>query len=215
MTALRVVVADDHVPTRAALRSALESRGRFRVCAESGTAAGAVAAAVEHQPDVALLDIRMPGNGIEAAREISAACPDIAIVMLTVSRDDNDLFEAVSAGARGFLLKDIDPDRLPRVLQSVVDGEAALPRSLVARLVDEFRIRESAAGSARPRSGPFAALTEREWEVLRFLRAGLTTQEIAARLFVTPVTVRTHVSAIMRKLDVPDRDAAVRLVADH
>jgi DNA-binding NarL/FixJ family response regulator len=213
MTALRVVVADDHVPTRAALRSALESRGRFRVCAESGTAAGAVAAAVEHQPDVALLDIRMPGNGINAAREISARCPDTAIVMLTVSRDDADLFEAVSAGARGYLLKDIDPERLPRALQSVIDGEAALPRSLVARLVEEFRIRESAAVTVRPKFGPFASLTAREWEVLGLMQAGLATQEIATRLFVSPVTVRTYVSALMRKLQVSDRQALRNLNA--
>ena len=215
MTALRVLLADDHVPTRAGLRSALESRGRFKVCAESGTAGGAVAAAIEHKPDVALLDIRMPGNGITAAREISANCPQTAIVMLTVSRDESDLFDALLAGARGYLLKDIDPYRLPRALQSVVDGEAALPRALVARLVDEFRIRDSAAASARPRSGPFAALTEREWDVLGLMRAGLTTQEIAARLFVSAVTVRTHVSAILRKLEVTDRDAAVRLAADR
>jgi DNA-binding NarL/FixJ family response regulator len=215
VTVRRVLLADDHVPTRAALRSALESRGRFRVCAESGTAPGAVTAAVEHQPDVALLDIRMPGNGIEAAREIAALCPDTAIVMLTVSRDDADLFDALRAGARGYLLKDIEPEQLPRAVQGVIDGEAALPRSLVARLVDEFRIRESAAAAARPQTGPFAALTEREWDVLGLMRAGLSTQEIAGRLFVTPVTVRSHVSAIMRKLHVNDRDAAVRLAARH
>jgi DNA-binding NarL/FixJ family response regulator len=209
----RVLLADDHVPTRAALRSALESRGRFKVCAESGTAYGAVAAAVEHKPDVALLDIRMPGNGIEAAREIAMQCPETAIVMLTVSRDDADLFDALSAGARGYLLKDIDHEQLPRALQGVIEGEAALPRSLVARLVDEFRIRESAAASARPQTGPFAALTEREWDVLGLMRAGLSTGEIAARLFVTPVTVRTHVSAIMRKLHVPDRQALRNLNA--
>jgi len=213
VTTKRVLLADDHVPTRAALRSALESRGRFKVCAESGTASGAVAAAVEHKPDVVLLDIRMPGNGIEAAREIATQCPETAIVMLTVSRDDADLFDALSAGARGYLLKDIDPERLPRAVQGVIDGEAALPRSLVARLVDEFRIRESAAAAARPQSGPFSALTEREWDVLGLMRAGLSTQEIAGRLFVSPVTVRTHVSAIMRKLHVPDREALRNLNA--
>ena len=215
MSVRRVLLADDHVPTRAALRSALESRGRFKVCAESGTAQGAVAAAVECQPDVALLDIRMPGNGIEAAREIAFRCPQTAIVMLTVSRDDADLFDALRAGARGYLLKDIEPEQLPRAVQGVIDGEAALPRSLVARLVDEFRIREAAAASARPQTGPFAALTEREWDVLGLMRAGLSTQEIAGRLFVSPVTVRTHVSAIMRKLQVNDRDEAVRLAARH
>jgi DNA-binding NarL/FixJ family response regulator len=174
-----------------------------------------VAAAVEHQPDVALLDIRMPGNGIEAAREIAERCPDTAIVMLTVSRDDADLFDALRAGARGYLLKDIEPEQLPRAVQGVIDGEAALPRSLVARLVDEFRIRESAAATARPQTGPFAALTGREWDVLDLMRAGLGTQEIARRLFVTSVTVRTHVSAIMRKLHVNDRDEAVRLAERH
>ena len=208
VTAARVLIADDHPPTRAGVRWALEHEGGFEVCAELANATGAVDAAVELRPDIALLDIHMPGGGINAAAEIAAAAPDTAIVMLTVSRDDEDLFAALRAGARGYLLKDIDPARLPMALQGVLSGEAALPRGLVAHLIDEFRSRDSLSGR---RAGLFATLTEREWEVLTLMQEGLPTTEMAARMFVTPVTVRTHVSAILRKLQVSDRAAAVRL----
>ncbi|MBV9368692.1 MAG: response regulator transcription factor [Frankiales bacterium] len=208
MTAARVLIADDHPPTRAGVRWALEHEGGFEVCAELANATDAVDAAVELRPDIALLDIHMPGGGINAAAEIAAAAPDTAIVMLTVSRDDEDLFAALRAGARGYLLKDIDPARLPMALQGVLSGEAALPRGLVAHLIDEFRSRDSLSGR---RAGLFATLTEREWEVLTLMQEGLPTTEMAARMFVTPVTVRTHVSAILRKLQVSDRAAAVRL----
>jgi DNA-binding NarL/FixJ family response regulator len=203
-----VLIADDHPPTRAGIRSSLEDSGRFQVCAEAATAEAAVREAQRLQPDVALLDIRMPGNGITAAFEIANSCPDTSVVMLTVSRDDTDLFAAVRAGARGYLLKDIDPDRLPNALEGVLAGEAALPRGLVARLIDEFRSREKV--SLR-RQGPLGQLTEREWSVLKLMQQGKSTAEMASELFVSPVTVRTHVSAILRKLAVPDRKAAVRI----
>ncbi len=206
---LRVVVADDHAPTRLGVRLTLEEAG-MQVCAEAATASDAVEASLRERPDVALLDVHMPGNGLTAASRIAAALPDTAVVMLTVSRDDNDLFEALRAGARGYLLKDLDPARLPLALQGVLDGEAALPRALVARLIEEFRERDQVG--ARPH-GPLATLTNREWEVLDLMRHGLSTGEIAERLFVTPVTVRTHVSAILRKLHVADREAAIRLAS--
>jgi DNA-binding NarL/FixJ family response regulator len=203
---IRVVIADDHAPTRMGVRMSLEEDG-FDVVAEAATASAAVAAVVEHRPDVVLLDVHMPGSGISAARSVARAVPDAAVVMLTVSRDDDDLFEALRAGARGYLLKDIDPDRLPHALRGVLDGEAALPRGLVARLVDEFRGRER---SPRP---PLAApLTGREWQVLEGLSEGLSTAQIAERLSVSAVTVRTHVKAVLRKLEVDSREAAVRLV---
>jgi DNA-binding NarL/FixJ family response regulator len=153
----------------------------------------------------------MPGGGIAAAAEISSRLPEAAIVMLTVSRDDADLFDALRAGASGYLLKDIDPARLPLALEGVLAGEAALPRGLVARLVEEFRSRSKSKRllSASPHA---ARLTDREWDVLELLREGLTTAEIAARLAIAPVTVRRHVSEILRKLRVPDREAAVRLL---
>ena len=210
MTAARVLIADDHPPTRAGVRWALEHDGEFEVCAELANATDAIEAARELQPDIALLDIHMPGGGISAAAAIATASPDTAVVMLTVSRDDADLFAALRAGARGYLLKDIDPARLPMALRGVLSGEAALPRGLVAHLIDEFRSRDSVSGR---RAGLLATLTEREWEVLTLMQEGLPTTEMAARMFVTPVTVRTHVSAILRKLQVSDRAAAVRLAS--
>jgi DNA-binding NarL/FixJ family response regulator len=204
---LSVVVADDHAPTRMGVRSALEQDG-FTVAAEVASGPAAVDAAQQLAPDVLLLDVHMPGGGIAAAKAASATCPDTAIVMLTVSRDDNDLFDALRAGARGYLLKDIDPARLGSALRGVLDGEAALPRNLVARLMDEFRDRDRL--EPRPQ-GPLSKLTSREWETLELMRQGLSTADIATKLFVTPVTVRTHVSAILRKLQVADRRAAVEV----
>lgn len=209
----RVVIADDHPPTRAGVRRVLEESG-FEVCAEEADADGAVAAALRDRPAVCLLDIRMPGGGIDAARRIAAALPETAIVMLTVSRDDDDLFDALRAGAAGYLLKDIERERLPEALHAVLAGEAPLPASLVARLVEEFRHRDRRRRLLIA-SRPGVQLREREWEVLELLHAGLSTAEIARRLFVAEVTVRTHVSAILRKLRVPDREAAVRLLDER
>lgn len=205
---LSVVIADDHPPTRQGVRMSLEDAG-MQIAAEVDSAAAAVDAVVRLNPDIALLDIHMPGGGIAAARQISGRAPDVAIVMLTVSRDDSDLFQALAAGARGYLLKDTDPDRLPLALRGVLDGEAALPRGLVARLVAEFRARDELDSR---RAGPLAKLTPREWEILEMLRSGMTTNQVATQLFVTPVTVRTHVSSILRKLQVPDRAAAISLL---
>jgi len=207
----RVLVADDHPPTRAGVRLALEGNG-FEVCAEVGDASSAIEAARRELPDVCLLDIHMPGDGIRAAEAISSELPDVAVVMLTVSRTDSDLFDALRAGASGYLLKDIDPARLPLALHGVLEGEAALPRHLVALLIEEFRERKRRRRVLlRGRRG--AELTDREWEVLELMRQGASTEEIASRLFISPVTVRTHVSAILRKLHVPTREAAIELLA--
>ena len=207
---IRVLIADDHPPARAGVRMALE-RGGFIVCAEAPDGTTAVAAARRERPDVCLLDIHMPGDGIRAAETIARELPDTAVVMLTVSRSDADLFDALRAGACGYLLKDIDPARLPHALYGVLEGEAALPRRLVSLLIEEFRERR------RRRRIPLGGrrsveLTDREWEVLDLMRDGLSTDEIGARLFISPVTVRTHVSAILRKLHVPNREAAVALL---
>ena len=208
----RVLLADDHPPTRAGVRYTLEAAGMV-VCAEASDANGAVDAALRETPDVCLLDIHMPGSGINAARAITRELPDTRVVMLTVSRDDEDLFEALRAGASGYLLKDMDPDRVPHALEGVLAGEAALPRTLLLRVMDEFRDR----GKRRlrlPGGRRGADLSEREWEVLNLLRDGLSTQEIAARLYVSAATVRSHVAAVLKKLRVPDREAAIRLLDD-
>ncbi len=209
---LRIVIADDHIPTRAGVRLALERYG-FVICAEEGSGPAAVAAAVRERPDVCLLDVHMPGGGIAAAAEIAERVPDAAVVMLTVSRDDADLFEALKAGARGYLLKDMNPDRLGIALEAVLEGEAALPRTLVARLVDEFRLRSHRSTFALARRSA-SDLSSREWEVLELMREGHTTAEIAASLYLSKTTVRRHVGSILKKLRVATRAEAIRAAQD-
>jgi DNA-binding NarL/FixJ family response regulator len=207
---LTLLIADDHAPTRAGVRAALGDDG-FEVVGETDCADTAVDLALHERPDVCLLDIHMPGSGITAAARITEQLPGTAVVMLTVSRDDDDLFASLRAGATGYLLKDMDPGRLAPALRGVLAGEAALPRTLVARVVEEFR-----AAECRPslplvrRRG--ARLTSREWEVLELLRERHTTAQIAYRLGVSAVTVRRHVSSILAKLRVPDRRAMERLL---
>jgi DNA-binding NarL/FixJ family response regulator len=206
---IRVLVADDHPATRDDVCSAVENDPRFTICAEVADAAAAVEAAIREQPDICLLDIRMPGNGISATREITSRLPGTKVVMITVSIDDDDLFNALRAGAMGYLLKDMDPARLPHALSDVLAGRAAIPRTLVSRLVAEFR-------DHGPRRRPVVTetgydLTSREWEVLNLLREGSSTAQIAEKLFVSRATVRSHVAAVLRKLEVPDRDALRRL----
>jgi DNA-binding NarL/FixJ family response regulator len=205
-----VLIADDHAPTRADMREALERNERFTVCAEAADGAAAVEAALRERPDLCLLDIRMPGSsGIAATREITTRLPDTKVVMLTVSLDDDDLLNALRAGAVGYLLKDIDPDRLPYALNDALDGGAAIPRRLVARLVSEFR-------DHGPRRRPVVTepgynLTSREWEVLGLLRDGLSTAQMASKLFVSKATVRSHVASVLKKLHLPDREALRKL----
>ena len=203
---IRVLIADDHAPTRADVREILEADPRFRVGAEAADAASAIEKAVGERPDVCLLDIHMPGSGIAAAWEISARLPQTRIVMLTVSRDDSHLFTALRAGASGYLLKDMDATRLPHALRDVLEGKAAMPRDLTARLVEEFRDRGPRRRQALA-EGEYATLTSREWQVLDLLRQELSTAEIARRLTLSPVTVRTHVNNILRKVRAPDRTA--------
>ena len=207
---ISVLLADDHARTRALVRAALERTGDFRICAEAADAAAAVEGAKREQPDVCLLDINMPGNGIAAATQITGALPGTSVVMLTVSRQDEDLFDALRAGASGYLLKGMDEATIGDALQRVLAGEAMLPGTLVARLVDEFRDREHRRVAVA--DGQAARLTGREWDVLELMRKGAGTAEISERLFVSPTTVRSHVSSILRKLGVPTREAAIRLL---
>lgn len=206
---LSVLLADDHPAVRAGVRAALEAGG-LTVCAEVGNAEDAVEAAVEHRPDVCLLDVRMPGGGIWAAKEISEQVDETIVVMLTVSSAQEELFEALRAGASGYLLKDMDPKRLPHLLQAAVVGEAPLPPTLVARLVDEFRKRGRRRFLALPQRRS-VELTSREYEVLELLRKGLSTADIADRLFISRITVKRHISSVMQKLNVQTRADAVRL----
>jgi DNA-binding NarL/FixJ family response regulator len=205
---LRVLIADDHLPTRDDVRRALEGDQRFDVCASVADAAGAVQHAIRKRPDVCLLDIRMPGSGLAAAWEIAARLPQAKIVMLTVSEEDNDLFAALRAGADGYLLKTMNLRRLPDALAGVCSGEAAMQRRLVARVLEQFHHQEprwrhlAGSGTATQR------LTSREWEVLELVAQGHSTAEIAQRLVLSSSAVRVHIAAIVRKLHVADRAEA-------
>ena len=209
VTKTRVVLADDHPQMRARVREALEADD-FEVCGEAANAAQAVEMALQFKSDVVLLDIHMPGNGIRAARDVSAALPQSVVVMLTQSRDESDLFDALRAGASGYLMKDMNPDRLPDALRGVLNGEAAIPRTLVARILDEFRA--PAVRRFGRKNKAAALLTSREWEVMELLSEGQTTDEVARRLFVAPTTVRVHISSVLRKLRVKDRKSAFDLL---
>lgn len=207
------MIADDHVPTRAGVRASLE-RGGFEVVGEAGSAQAAIEAARRTRPDACLLDVHMPGSGSHAAEVISRELPETTVLMLTVSVNEDDLFGALRAGAAGYLLKDMDPARLPHAIHGALRGEAAIPRWLAARLIDEFRER------GRRRRLPIANkrgvdLTSREWEVLELLRQGLTTRDIAGRLAIADVTVRRHIGRVLAKLGVSSRKEAVGLFREE
>ena len=208
---LRVLIADDHAPSRDDIQRALERNQRFGVCASVADAAEAVQAAVRERPDICLLDIRMPGDGLAAAWEIAARLPEAKIVMLTVSDDDADLFTALRAGAHGYLLKSMNLRRLPDALEGVFSGEAAIPRALVAHVLDQFRGREPRWRQLVADDSSGGRLTSREWEVLALLTQVLSTSEIARRLMLSESAIRVHICAIVRKLGVPDRAAAIDL----
>lgn len=211
---IRVVVAEDHLRTRADLCGMLEASPRFAVCAGVGDAAAAIEAALRERPDLCLLDIRMPGSGIAAAWEITARLPDTKVAMLTVSQDDRDLFASLRAGATGYLVKDLDRAELLAALERVAAGEAAMSPRTVARVIGRFRDRTAQRRSIVASSAG-TMLTSREWEILDLLRAGLTTTQIADRLVVTPATVRTHILAALRKLRLPDRESAIRFFEER
>jgi DNA-binding NarL/FixJ family response regulator len=208
---LRVLIADDHAPSRDDVRRALERDERFSVCACVADAAEAIQVAVRERPDVCLLDIRMPGSGLAAAWEIAARLPQAKIVMLTVSDDDADLFAALRAGADGYLLKTMNLQQLPDALDGVHSGEAAMPRTLVARVIEYFHGREPRWRQLVADDGFSERLTSREWEVLGLLARGLSTSAIARRLVLSTSAIRVHIAAIVRKLGVRDRAAAVDL----
>jgi DNA-binding NarL/FixJ family response regulator len=208
---LRVLIADDHEPTRDDVRRALEGDEAFEICAVVADAAQAVQAAVCQRPDVCVLDIRMPGSGVAAAWEIAARLPNAKIVMLTVSDDDADLFAALRAGADGYLLKTMNLSRLPAALIGVCSGEAAIQRTLVARVLDRFHGREPRWRQVVGGEGAGRRLTSREWEVLELLAQRLSTAEIAEKLVLSASAVRVHIASIVHKLEVADRAAAVEL----
>jgi DNA-binding NarL/FixJ family response regulator len=205
--AVRIIVADDQPVVRAGFAALLDTQPDFTVVGTARDGAEAVRLCHETRPDVVLMDIRMPEvDGIEATRQLAADAHRPYILILTTFDLDEYVYDALRAGASGFLLKDVTAERLFDAVRVVAAGEALLAPSVTRRLIDEFsRLR------AKPASSPaaLAVLTPRETEVLRLVAAGLSNQEVAARLIVTDETVKTHVSRILSKLGLRDRTQAV------
>lgn len=202
-----VVIADDHPVIRLGVRMAL-TRSGFHVVAEAADCDGAVTAVEREEPDLCLLDVYMPGGGVEAASRIARSGLPTAIVMLTVSASADDVLAALRAGAVGYLPKDMRPERLAAALCGVLRGEAALPRALTARVLAKLR-HESPADTITVGG---VELSPRESEIIRMLRSGMSTIEIGRALALSPITVRRHISSGVAKLGVADRRAAVAAI---
>jgi DNA-binding NarL/FixJ family response regulator len=207
---IRVVVADDQELVRAGFGMILDAQPDIEVVAEASDGAQAVAAVAEHRPDVLLLDVRMPVmDGLEAARQVYAEHPGTKVIMLTTFDIDDYVYDALYAGASGFLLKDVRRDDLVHGVRMVASGEALLAPSVTRRLISEFAARRPAGPAAVPRSRLLDQLTVREQETLRLLARGLSNAEIAGELTVSEHTVKTHVSNVLSKLHLRDRVHAV------
>jgi DNA-binding NarL/FixJ family response regulator len=208
---MRVLVADDHALFRDGLRSLLEAHG-VTVVAEARNGQEAVELARRHQPDIVLMDISMPVlNGLAATRLITTELPEIAVVVLTASEEDDDLFEAVKSGAQGYLQKDLEADRFFTLLEGVIRGEPALTPNLARKLLGAF-----ANPPKDEPDTPGTTLTEREREVLDLLVQGVTSnRDLAARLFVSENTVKYHLRNILDKLHVENRAQVIAYAHRH
>jgi DNA-binding NarL/FixJ family response regulator len=206
---IRVLLADDQALVRGGFRLILESEPDIEVVAEANDGAEAVALTLEKEPDVVLMDVRMPGlDGLEATRRIlNGPAAATRVVMLTTFDLDEYVFEAIRAGATGFLLKTAPPDQLVAAVRSAVAGDMLLAPSITRRLVEEFARRPTKDG----RSAVLDRLTARELAVLELLARGLSNAEIAGELVVEPSTVKSHVASVLQKLDLRDRVQAVVL----
>ncbi len=204
---IRVVLVDDHSLVRRAVREAV-SVADIEVVGEADSGEAALELVPRLRPDVLLLDIGLPGiNGLDVVRDLAQRLPGTRIVMLTASGADPDVLEAMQHGAAGFLTKDVAPDALVRAVRGAFAGDLVVPRQMAARLVRNLSER---ARSAAPAASALAGLSEREAEILRLMADGYTDKEIAERLTLSPRTVETHVSNVLRKLDVPNRREAAR-----
>jgi DNA-binding NarL/FixJ family response regulator len=212
MAPIKVLVVDDHSLVRAGFRSILSGEDDIDVVADAKDGAEAVAAAVREAPDVVLMDIRMPGmDGLEATRLITAhqSLPGTRVVVLTTFDLDEYVFGALRAGASGFLLKGVEPPGLIDAVRTVAGGDALLEPGATRRLIEAY-VADDRAASPAGYSLP-KTLTTREIEILRFIATGLTNTEIAAKLFISPLTCKSHVSRILSKLDARDRTQLVVL----
>ena len=204
---IRVLIADDHALFRYGMRAMLGAAPRYEVVGEASTGEEAVAMAAELKPDIVLMDLQMPGiNGIEATRQIMGDSPHVGVVVVTMFEDDDSVFAAMRAGARGYVLKGADAEEVVKVVGAVAEGEAHFGSEIAKRLMGFFITPQSPAA---PPPRAFPEITEREEEVLSLIAQGKSNQEIARELYLTIKTVRNHASNIFLKLQVADRAQAV------
>jgi DNA-binding NarL/FixJ family response regulator len=201
---IRVFIADDHTLFRDGLKALFSSIGDVEVVGEAASGEDTVAGATESQPDIVLMDVQMPGfNGIEATRRILKQSPHVGVIVVTMLEDDDSVFAAMRAGARGYVLKGSDQEEMLRSIRAVADGEALFGAAIAKRLRSFF------AGLKPATTEAFPELTEREIEVLDLIAEGCSNQTIADRLVISPKTVRNHVSNIFSKMQVADRAEAI------
>ena len=209
---IRVLVCDDQSLVRSGFRMILEARPDLEVVGEAEDGLQAVELAGQTDPDVVLMDVRMPNlDGVEATRRIVGSGTPVRVIVLTTYDVDEHVHDALRAGASGFLLKDVQPTQLVDAIRVVAAGDALLAPSVTRRLLDRFA---RTLPDAMPPPDSLSSLTEREVEVLRLLATGLSNAELAERLFVSEATVKTHVSSVLHKLGVRDRVQAVVLAYD-
>jgi DNA-binding NarL/FixJ family response regulator len=201
---IRILVADDHPTVREGIRALLSGRADMDLIGEASTGDEAATLAAAMQPDVVIMDLRMPGlNGIDATRQITANSPRMAVLVLTMLEDDDSIFAAMRAGALGYLLKGAGRDEMTRAIHAVANGEAIYSPAIAQHIIGYF------SNAGLNRYEPFAELTQREREVLDLIAAGLNNSAIAVRLFLSPKTVKNHISNIFMKMQVTDRAQAI------
>ncbi|HKB31601.1 MAG TPA: response regulator transcription factor [Streptosporangiaceae bacterium] len=207
---IRVLIVDDHALFRRGLEMVLKEEEDIEVVGEACDGAEAVARAAESLPDVVLMDIRMPrSSGIVACRSMKMAGPSAKIVMLTISDEEEDLFDAIKAGASGYLLKDIPLDEVAESVRSVHGGQSLINPSMAAKLITEFATLARREGEERAEQVPAPKLTDREMEVLKLVAKGSSNRDIGRELFISENTVKNHVRNILEKLQIHSRMEAV------
>ncbi len=206
---IRVLVVDDHALFRRGLEMVLAQESDIEVVGEAGDAEAAVDRAAELLPDVVLLDVRMPkGSGIEACVKIKEVAPSARIIMLTISDEEADLYEAIKAGATGYLLKEISIDEVASAVRAVYDGQSLISPAMASKLLTEFALMAKRSNE-RSQQVPTPRLTERELEVLKLVARGLNNRDIARELFISENTVKNHIRNILEKLQLHSRMEAV------
>lgn len=208
---IRILIADDHEVVRMGIRALIQQHAHLHVVAEAATGEEAVELALQHKPDVVVMDVRMPGMlGVEACQKIVQQLPNTRVVMLTSYAEDDLLFAAIRAGASGYVLKRIGSDDLIRTIEAVGRGESALDPSMTEAIFRELRHTEKSKEAAL-----FAELTSQEMRVLALIADGLTNREIASRLFLGEGTVRNYVSNLLSKLNLSNRAEAAAFAVQH